>query len=65
MKDTTKIKPNSKSFIIFLYRYYITLHKIIFKIRKKSRGKSGHLTEAEIEFLKPLYELYDQYRKKL
>lgn len=40
--------------LIYLYKYFIKLKGIIFKLREKSRGKKGQLTEEEINFIRPI-----------
>lgn len=52
-----------KSFLIFLYRYFITLRNIVKKLRKKQRGRFGQLTEEEERFLKPIYENFDKHMR--
>lgn len=65
MNQPSHINDNSElpSFIIFLYRYFITLKRIVFKLRRNQRGRLGQLTEEEYIFLKPLYEKYQNMKR--
>lgn len=43
-----------KTSLIYLYRYFIKLKTIIIKLRGKSRGRFGQLTDEEMCFIEPI-----------
>lgn len=65
MNQTYNNKSDLPGFLIYLYRYHITLKNIVNKLRRNQRGRNGQLTEEEINFIRPLYEQYESYVKRL
>lgn len=48
-----KIKLNEHS-IRYLFRYFITLKGIVEKLRSKSIGRKGQITDEEYDFIYPI-----------
>jgi hypothetical protein len=50
---SSKIELNEYS-IRYLFRYYITLKDIVEKLRSKSIGRKGQITDEEYNFIHPI-----------